>query len=238
MKKIRCLLVDDEPLAIRLLEHHIGQVNDLVVAATCGNAIRALEILNTTEIDLVFLDIRMPAIDGLSFLKMITFPPKVIITTAFREYALEGYDLDIVDYLLKPITLERFLKAVERYRRSIAPQQSSTVGGIESMSPLFIKSGYKKIRIDPAEILFIESQKDYLKIVTQHQQIMAKGKISEMEQTLTKSVFLRVHRSYIINRHNVTAFNATKVVLGDVTLPVGELYKDGVIAALENRKLS
>ena len=138
MKKIRCLLVDDEPLAITLLQQHIAQVDLLEVAGTCPNGVKALEVLRTKEVDLLFLDIRMPALGGMELLKMLRHPPKVIITTAYREYALDGYDLDIVDYLLKPITFDRFLKAIERFLRQINQPAPPGVPATVAVKPALI----------------------------------------------------------------------------------------------------
>src|ERR1700753_1473541 len=144
MKKIRCLLVDDEPLAIALLQQHLGQLDFLEVTATCTNSLKALEVLKRMEVDLMFLDIQMPAINGIDFLKMLRHPPSVIITTAYREYALDGYDLDIIDYLLKPITFERFFKAVERFLRhnDLSGQKAFPVSAIEP-STIVIKSAHR-----------------------------------------------------------------------------------------------
>jgi two-component system LytT family response regulator len=234
MKKIRCLLVDDEPLALSLLQKHVGQLDFLEVADTCPNALKALEILKKTEIDLMFLDIRMPAISGIDFLKMLRHPPKVIITTAYREYALDGYDLDIVDYLLKPITFDRFFKAIERYLRTndlsrpIAPPVPAN-----EPSGISVKSGYRNIRINTDNILYIESLKDYVKIVTTGDTIMTKYKISDMENELSGKGFLRTHRSFIVNLKHISAFTASDVEIGKTELPIGESYKELVVKLLK-----
>jgi len=233
MKKTRCLLVDDEPLAIVLMQKHIGQLDFMEVAATCPNALKALEILKKTEIDLMFLDISMPAINGIDFLKMLRNPPKVIITTAFREYALDGYDLDIVDYLLKPITFDRFFKSIERYLRN-SDQQIKPVS-LQSNEPstLFIKSGYRNVRINIDDILYMESLKDYVKICTLTGEITTKYRISDMEGNLSDKNFLRIHRSFIINFKHITAFTASDVEIGKTELPIGESYKEQVLRMLK-----
>jgi two-component system, LytTR family, response regulator len=230
MKKIRCLLVDDEPLAIALLQKHVKQLDFLEVADTCPNALKALEILKKADIDLMFLDIRMPAISGIDFLKTLRHPPKVIITTAYREYALEGYDLDIVDYLLKPITFDRFFKAIERYLRIndlSAPRIDPAPPG--EPSNLLIKAGYKNIRVNTDDILYIESVKDYVKIITTGETIMAKYRISDMENELSAKGFLRIHRSFIVNLKQVSAFTTSDVEIGKTELPIGDSYK-GLVA--------
>jgi two-component system LytT family response regulator len=233
MKKIRCLLVDDEPLAIALLDKHIGQLDFMEVTGRCPNAMKALEALNKTEIDLMFLDIRMPAVSGIDFLKTLRHPPKVVITTAYREYALDGYDLDIVDYLLKPITFDRFFKAVERYLRNDG-QPTTITAQVLSAEPaeIYIKSGYKNIKVYPDDILYLESIKDYVKIHTAGSFIMTKYRISDMEARLNDKGFLRVHRSFIVNPKNITAFTASDIEIGKVEIPIGESYKAFVFKAL------
>jgi two-component system LytT family response regulator len=236
MKKIRCLLVDDEPLAIALLQKHANQLDCLEVAETCPNALKALEILKKKEIDLMFLDIRMPAINGIDFLKMLRNPPKVIITTAYREYALDGYDLDIVDYLLKPITFDRFFKAIERYLRNNDSAISSPLPVINEISALYIKSAHKNIKVNPDEILYLESMKDYVKIYTAGNTITTKKKISDMEAELPGSGFLRIHRSFIVNLRHLTAFTSSDVEIGKVEIPIGESYKELVFQTLKKAR--
>ncbi|MFD2874184.1 LytR/AlgR family response regulator transcription factor [Mucilaginibacter ximonensis] len=235
MKKIRCLLIDDEPLAIMLLEKHIAQLDFLEVTATCGNALKALEVLKRDGIDLVFLDIQMPAISGIDLLKTLKHPPKVIITTAYREYAVDGYDLDIVDYLLKPITFERFFKAVERYLRGNDHPVTETAH-LQSPEPdvIYFKSGYKNIRINTDDILYVESLKDYVKIVTTKETLTVKYRISDLENKLSAKGFLRIHRSFIANLKQIKAFTASDVEIGTVELPIGESYKWLVHKALNS----
>jgi two-component system, LytTR family, response regulator len=234
MKKIRCLLVDDEPLAIQLLQNHVAQLDFMEVAGTCPNAVKALEVLTHQKIDLLFLDIRMPQISGINFLKTLRNPPKTIITTAYREYALDGYNLDIVDYLLKPITFDRFFKAVERYLRASempiisAPQK-------EEPNFIFIKSGFKQIKIDLNDILYIESIKDYIKIQTIGKEIMAKYKITTIEEELKGRGFLRVHRSFIVSQIKITAFTTKDIEIGKIEIPIGESHKTYVLNILNSR---
>lgn len=226
-------MVDDEPLAIALLQKHVEQLDFLEVAETCPNAPKALEILKRTKIDLMFLDIRMPAISGIDFLKMLHHPPKVIITTAYREYALDGYDLDIVDYLLKPITFDRFFKAIERYLRNSDSLVSPPSAAINETSSLYIKSAHKNIKVNPDDILYMESLRDYVKIYTPDAIITTKYKISDMEVDLTGKGFLRVHRSFIINLKHLTAFTSSDVEIGKVEIPIGESYKELVFKTLK-----
>lgn len=233
MKRIKCLLVDDEPLAITLLQQHVAQIDFLEVAGTCPNALKALEALKKTEVDLMFLDIRMPAINGIDFLKMLRNPPKVIITTAYREYALDGYDLDIIDYLLKPITFDRFFKAIERYLRNDNRPLPSAIPVIVEASNICIKSGYRNVRINTDDVLYMESLKDYVKIVTSEGLITTKYRISDMENELSGKGFLRIHRSFIVNTKHISAFTASDIEIGKTELPIGESYKALVLQALK-----
>jgi len=232
--KVKCLLVDDEPLAIKLLENHIAKIAPFEVVATCNNAMKALEILNTHDIDLLFLDIKMPTITGIDFLKSLRHPPKTIFTTAYREYALESYDLDVADYLLKPITFDRFFRAVERFYRDIKPTQISGAASPKEEETLIqIKSGTKYHKVAVSNITYIESLKDYVKIHTATKSIVSKQKISDLEGELAKHAFLRVHRSYLINSKKVTAFTPHDIELQDVEVPIGASYKEYVLAILK-----
>jgi two-component system LytT family response regulator len=233
MKKIKCLLVDDEPLAIALLEKHIGQLDFLEIAASCSSALKAAEILKQTEVDLMFLDIRMPAIGGIQLLKMLRNPPRVILTTAYREYALEGYDLDIVDYLLKPVTFERFFKAIDRFLRN-QPLPLAPVTGDVGSEVIYLKSGYRNVKVSLEDILYIESLKDYVKICLTGGMVTAKYKISQLEAELGAKGFLRIHRSFIVNLRRVTAFTASDVEIGTIELPIGESYKELVFTHLKS----
>lgn len=236
--KVRCLIVDDEPLAIRLIEKHIAQIDSFEVVATCNTALKAFEILNTEKIDLLFLDIKMPSITGIDFLKSLRHPPKTILTTAYRNYALESYDLDVVDYLLKPITFDRFFKSVERYSRensvNSGAQNSSTSSYSSNSEETFIiiKSGSKHHKVALNSILYIESLKDYIKVHTIDNRIVSKYKISDIEKELAEKSFLRVHRSFIVNLTKVTAFTPHDVEIGAVEIPIGVSYKGTVLEIL------
>ncbi len=234
--KVKCLLVDDEPLAIKLIENHISKINSLEVVATCNNALKAYEVLNTQEIDLLFLDIKMPNITGIDFLKTIKNPPKTIFTTAYRDYAIESYDLEVVDYLLKPITFERFLKSIDRFLRE---RNKTTLSEKEVIQGEFIlvKSGIKHHKIKINEIIFIESLKDYIKIHTvDDKQIVSKYKIGKIENELANKKFLRIHRSYIINTSKISAFTLNDIEVNSVEIPVGVSYRENVITFLNTIK--
>ena len=235
--KIKCLIADDEPLAIALLQNHISQLSALEVVGTCSNALQAAQELRNKPVDLLFLDIKMPQITGIEFLKSLRQPPAVIFTTAYREYALEGYELDIVDYLLKPITFERFFKAVERYYQYFSPKEMPmvTTPNAPLQEFIFIKTGNKYNKIPSSDILYIESVKDY---VVLHRAdgttFMAKYKIGDMETEVRDKRFLRIHRSFIVNLSRVTAFTLQDVQIGKMELPVGNSYRETVFKVLKD----
>lgn len=236
--KIKCLIVDDEPLAIRLIEKHIAKIDDLEVVATCNNALKAFEILNSQQIDLLFLDIKMPSITGIEFLRNLKNPPKTILTTAYRDYALEGYDLGVVDYLLKPVTLERFLKAIDKFLGENAKPAAIERKTVEDEF-ILVKSGIKNYKINVKDILYIESLKDYIKINTvDSKSITSKYKIGDIEQELDEKQFLRIHRSFIINSSKITAFTINEIEINGIEIPIGASYKDNVLNYLNELKNS
>ena len=233
---IRCVIVDDEPLAIRVLEKHIMNVPDLELVATFDNAISAGEFLQNNNIDLLFLDIQMPVVTGIEFIKNTAIQPKVILTTAYREHALEGYELDIIDYLLKPISFIRFYKSVNKYRGLSSTITTTDLKSSETAIKsdyIFVNSNKKMIRIDFDNMLFIDSIKDYVRIHTVNETIITKDKISSFVQKLP-AAFLRIHRSYIVNSEKIAALTAKDVVLvNDMEIPIGASYKE-VIELIKN----
>ncbi len=221
---IKCLIVDDEPLAIVLIENHISKIDGLEVVAVANNALKAFEIINTQNIDLMFLDIKMPNITGLDFLRTLRNPPKTILTTAYRDFAIEGFELEVVDYLLKPIIFERFFRSMERFLR----EKKSNYIEIKQQKKdhIIIKSGTKNYKVIIEKILYIESLKDYIKIHTQDGgQIISKFKISDIENKLRSDQFIRIHRSYIINSEKITAFTTSEIEVSGIELPIGASYK-------------
>ncbi|RBL90530.1 LytR/AlgR family response regulator transcription factor [Chitinophaga flava] len=234
--KIKCLIADDEPLAIALLQNHIGQLSTLEIVGTCANALQAAQELRTKQVDLLFLDIKMPQITGIEFLRTLRQPPAVIFTTAYREYALEGYELDIVDYLLKPITFERFFKAVERYYSRFSPKeaQAASTRNMPQEEYIFIRTGNKYNKILTSDILYIESVKDYVVLHrTDGSTFMAKYKIGDLETEVKDKRFLRIHRSFIVNLARVTAFTLQDVEVGQMELPIGNSYREFVFKVLK-----
>jgi len=234
--KTKCLIVDDEPLAIEVIENHIDQLEDLEVVATARNAIKAFEILEREDIDLVFLDIQMPKLTGIDFLKSIKNPPKVIFTTAYIDYALESYELDVVDYLVKPVSFQRFLKAVNKYSAFTKPQTAQTISSSSSVSSekdfLFVKADRKNHKVGFSEIRYVESVKDYIKIHLKDKRLTVKNTLTSFEEDLPTSDFLRIHRSYIVNLNFITAFTTHDIEINSIEIPIGISYKQKVFERL------
>ena len=237
------MVVDDEPLAIGLLEKHIKQFSQLDLVASCWNAVQALEILNQEPIDLLFLDIQMPGLTGLEFAQSLQNPPEIIFTTAYRDYAVESYELNVIDYLIKPITFNRFFKAVNKYFDKIAPQQPAisppatpatnpSPASSEDPDFIYVNTNRKYTKVLFEEVLYIESLKDYIQIHTEREPVMTKEKISEFTRQLP-SYFLRIHRSYIVNTKKITAFTQQDVEINQLEIPIGISYKQEVINYLK-----
>ncbi|MEM1257194.1 MAG: response regulator transcription factor [Bacteroidota bacterium] len=229
---IKCIVVDDEPLARALLESHIAEVPYLKLLGSFKNALEASNFLAKEAVDVVFLDIQMPRLTGLDFLKSIANPPKVIFTTAYREYALESYDFEAVDYLLKPITLPRFLKAVNKLLNLKKDHSSVHITGHEK-EYLFFNVNRKRVKVIVDDIQFIESLKDYIHIHLSTTKIMVKQQLGKTMEYLP-SYFIRVHRSYIVNTKTITAYTAEDIEIGTLEIPIGGIYKDFVFAYLES----
>ncbi|UZO79567.1 LytTR family DNA-binding domain-containing protein [Aquimarina sp. ERC-38] len=229
---VRCLLVDDESPAIALLNDHIKSFKDLEVIATAYSAVEAFEILKKEEIDLIFLDIEMPVLKGIDFLKTLKNPPKVIITTAYREYALDGYNLDIIDYLLKPISLDRFIKSIDRYYERVQHQLDTTPELVPTESYFFVNVNKKQIKVVFDDILYVESLKDYVRIHTTDQRIVVKSNIGKMATRLPSHLFLRTHRSFIVAIQKITAYTQRDIEIDTIEIPIGSSYALQVSATL------
>ena len=230
---IRCLIVDDEPPAREIIRRYIQQVPMLELSGECANAIEAFGLLQKLEIDLLFLDIRMPQLNGNDFLKTLKNPPKVIFTTAFSEYALEGYDLDVVDYLLKPIPFDRFLKAVNKAcQLSIVKTDSSSVAEQKSESFVYFRADRKMVKVMLNKILYIESMKDYVKIFTQEGMLITKQSISSVEAMLPEREFVRTHRSFIVATRHIKSFTSDLIEIHNTEVPIGKLFRNEVLKVL------
>lgn len=227
MEKINCLIVDDEPTAREILITHLSKLEHVHVVQTCKNALEAMHVLKEHSVDLILLDINMPEIDGLSFKRIIGEDTKVIFTTAHREYALEGFELNAVDYLLKPITFERLVKALEKYEKPISHAASSSAKG-----HFFVRSDRKMIRIDFDEIRYVESFSDYVKIHLKDRVVVTRELISRLEEVLSESFFLRIHRSYIVAIDQISAYTNEFVEVGGKQLVISRSYKEKVFKRL------
>ncbi|MFL1895237.1 LytR/AlgR family response regulator transcription factor [Aquimarina sp. 2-A2] len=235
--KIRCLIVDDEPLAVRLIEKHCASIDVIEVIATCNSAIKAFEILNTEAIDLMFLDIKMPQLTGIDFLKSLKNPPKTIFTTAYRDFAVESYDLETIDYLLKPITFERFIQAIDKYTRLNQEIRTEKQSQATYDEFIIVRSGSKYHKIVLDQIIYIESLKDYIQIHLENDKVVvSKYKLGAIEQELAAQNFLRVHRSYIINTSKISAFSKHTIELNSQEIPIGASYNTEVVIFLEQMK--
>ena len=235
--KIQCLVIDDEPLAREMLKQHIGGVEALALAGTCSNAVEAISFLKEHHVDLLFLDIQMPQLLGTNFIRTLKNPPKVIFTTAYRKYAVEGFELDAVDYILKPISFERFLKGVNKVLQlNIKPEQiAATTKETHADTPnsfLYFRADRKMVKVFFRDILFIEALKDYIKIVTDSKTIVTKYVLSTIEEMLPSTEFLRIHKSYIIAINKIESFNADSIQIAKHELPIGRLYKYDVTRVL------
>jgi DNA-binding LytR/AlgR family response regulator len=222
--------VDDEPPAREILKQHIAGVEALELTGTCANAVEAISFLKDHPVDLLFLDIQMPQLLGTNFIRTLKSPPKVIFTTAFRKYALEGFELDAVDYLLKPISFERFLKGINKIMQLnfLVDHSSSSLKENHkeaSNSFLYFRADRKMVKVFFNDILFIEALKDYIKIVTQSRTIVTKYVLATLAQLLPADEFLRIHKSYIIAINKIESFNADSIQVAKHELPIGRLYK-------------
>ncbi|WP_372948619.1 LytR/AlgR family response regulator transcription factor [Mariniphaga sp.] len=216
--------MDNEPIAVKILKSYIDDLDYLEIVGTCNNAFRAIDILNNENIDLMFLDVNMPGLPGTQMLKTIQWPPKVIFTTANKDYAIEAFELDAIDYLLKPVSFERFLKAVNKFCQSY---KTDSVQHNSEPGFLYFRTDRKMVKVFLKDITYIESFKDYIIIHRQNEnELKVKYPISSVENMLPQSLFLRIHRSYIVSIKKVTAFSNHDVEIGKIELPVGKSYPD------------
>lgn len=221
MSKIKCIIVEDEPLAVKVLVDYVSQVPFLELKGTFKDAILATEFLHENSVDLIFLDIHLPKLKGMAFLKTLVDPPAVIITTAYHQYAVEGFELNVKDYLLKPIEFERFLVAVNKVK-AVHPEK--TESGERNF--IFLNVQKKKIKILFSEIVYIESQREYIKIVTTKKEFISKMSTHEIEELLPSNLFKRIHRSFIVSLSKIESYTAEAVEVNGVSIPIGRGYKD------------
>jgi len=226
MSKIKCIIVEDEPLAVKVLSDYAAQVPFLELQATFKDAILATDWLRNNSTDLIFLDIHLPKLKGMAFLKTLVHAPAVIITTAYHQYAVEGFELNVTDYLLKPIEFERFLVAVNKVKKTQAEKNVSDIEAAKQY--LFLNVQKKKVRILFSEILYIESQREYIKIVTTKSQYLSKMSTHEIESLLPEQLFKRIHRSFIVAIDKIDSYTADMLEVCGVSLPIGRDYRESI----------
>jgi DNA-binding LytR/AlgR family response regulator len=238
---IRCVVVDDEPLALDILTDYIAKVPDLQLALATTSAFEALAFVQQDKADLVFLDVQMPELTGIQFLKIINNKCDVILTTAYPQYALEGYELDVVDYLLKPIAFDRFYKAVQK----VAPKEShaAPIGEPAQVQQqathdfIFVKTEHRIQKLDLDDILYIEGLKDYISIFTPTERIITLQNMKKMEDVLPALHFIRVHKSYIVALEKIDSIERSRIQIGDKMIPIGDTYRDYFFRIIEGRNI-
>ncbi len=247
---IRCLVVDDEPLALNILEDYIAKVPFLELIKATTNPIEALTMVQDGNIDLVFLDVQMPELTGIQFLKIANGKAKVILTTAYSQYALEGYELDVVDYLLKPIAFDRFFKAAQKAQSIIKPATAPAAPVAQPVQQqvqqqqqdfmndfIFVKSEYKIQKVYLHQILYIEGLKDYISIFTPTERIITLQNMKKMEDTLPEKHFIRVHKSYIVALNKIDSIERSRIFIGDKVIPVGDTYRDNFFKVVDGKNV-
>lgn len=239
MRKINCIIIDDEPLALDLVEGYVNKTPFLELKAKCLSALEALQIMNTQKIDLVFSDIQMPDLNGIDFSKTLSTDTKVIFTTAFKEYAFDGFKVDAIDYLLKPFNYQEFLKAANKALDRIAKPEEKR-SGITNDNFIFVKSEYKQVKINLNEVYYFEGLKDYIKIwlSTQPKPVLTLMSLKTLEQELAEEKFMRVHRSFIIALDKIESVERSQVVINKERITIAEQYKTKFQEFIENKSFS
>lgn len=227
MSKIKCIIIEDEPLAVKVLSDYISQTPYLELQASFKDAILATDYLRHNTTDLIFLDIHLPKLKGISFLKTLSHPPAVIMTTAYHQYAVDGFNLNVTDYLLKPFEFERFLVAVNKVR-AVHPEKQRPADAPEMRDFIFIQVQKKKVKILFSEIVYIESQREYIKITSTTGEYISKMSTHEIEALLPASLFRRVHRSYIVAIRRIESYTAEMIAINGTSIPIGKQYRDSM----------
>src|SRR4030095_28072 len=239
LSMLKCMVIDDEPLAVKLLEDHISKVSFLELTSTFNNPMEALVNFNSNRVDVIFLDIQMPQLNGIQFMQLLQNRAQVIITSAYHEYAIEGFEHNVIDYLLKPIAFERFYRAVEKAYNIKNPSQK--INKSQEMHPatggyIFVKVETKMVRVELDDILFIEGLRKYVCIVTKTQKIMSLQVMKQLEDALPPNRFIRIHKSYIIALDKITSIERQEILIKDRIIPIGATYSEHFSKMLEGRK--
>lgn len=231
--KLKCLIVDDEPIAQKIVEKYCSYLPEIEIVALCGDALQAKQMLSTKPVDIIFLDINMPLLDGFAFLKTLKQPPQVIFTTAYKEYAHEAFNINACDYLLKPFSFDRFIQAVEKAKSLIGVQSTDTIfSAAVSPTTLYIKSEGKIIKVDTHDLLYAEAQGNNVRIVTGDRTVTTVITFSAFEDQLPKTDFIRVHRSFIINKSKIQVIEGNRVFIGKTEIPIGQNYREDFLKSL------
>jgi DNA-binding LytR/AlgR family response regulator len=234
----RCLIIDDEPIAIRVIKNHLGAFSDFTVVAECANALEAMPVLAKEKIDLVFCDIQMPQITGIDFVRSLAHPPKVIFTTAYRDYAIDAFELHVIDYLLKPISFGRFTKAINNFLELESLQngdnQPQEIYEQKNREFIFLKADKKHYKINLNDILYFESLGDYVIVFTINKKIVTKERIGKLMETLPKEQFIQIHRGYVVSIPKIESVGPGFVEINKKKLPVGRNYKPELTRLLQN----
>lgn len=234
----RCLIIDDEPIAIRVIRKHLAAFTDFAVVAECNNALEAMRILSKEKVDLLFCDIQMPQLTGVDFIRSLSHPPKVIFTTAYRDYAIEAFELQVVDYLLKPISFERFARAIQHFldQQSLPEKTGGNTTATKETDFIFLKADKKHYKVNLTDVLYFESLGDYVIAHTSTQKIITKERISHLQENLPPDRFLQIHRSFIISISKIETVGPGFIEINKKKLPVGRKYKAELSALLENKQ--
>lgn len=243
--QLKCIAIDDEPLALDLIKQYTSKISFLDLVKTFENPLEAMHFLSTNQVDLIFLDVQMEEISGIQFLKVLNNKPKIIMTTAYDKYAVAGFELDVVDYLLKPISFERFLKAVNKVYDLISLEKQNDGNSkikfenevLDTDTYFFVKSGTQLIKINYDDVLYIEGQGDYLSIVTKNRKILTLQTFSKMEKILPENIFIRVHKSYIVSLPHIEKIERNRIIIGDKYIPISDSYKDNFYKKIESKGL-
>lgn len=231
--KIRCLIVDDEPIARQIVAQYCAYLPELEVVASCGDALQAKQVLGTLEVDIVFLDINMPVLDGLAFVKTLRKPPQIIFTTAYKEYAHEAFNINACDYLLKPFSLERFIQAIDKARLQLATASSGVFAGTPAPNAdLYIKSEGKILKFETRSVLYAEAQGNSVKVVTDSGTVLTTITFSAFEDQLPKGEFIRVHRSFIVNKSRIRIIEGNRILVEAYEVPIGANYRETFLRSI------
>jgi DNA-binding LytR/AlgR family response regulator len=233
MRTINCIIVDDEPQARKMMEAFVSQLSGWKILRVCANAIEAFEALQSNKVDVIFLDIKMPIVTGIDFLKSLKNPPLVIFTTAYNKYAMDGYELNVVDYLLKPISMHRLLQAAEKVAERLATRNESAAEKQADITFMFVKHDNKLVKINFADILYIEGMQNFVRIHTTTKQYLITHTMKAMEEILPQHAFMRVHKSFIVAINAITSLFGNTIEIGEIQIPIGSNYKDELMSRIE-----